>query len=88
MLRIYSLPSRRLASSSFSDSENRDSREHALSNIGIPIEVIKSQVAAAKEVGMGNPAEKNDRSPDSSIAGDHLPQVARTFFRKVGTQPP
>ena len=52
------------------------------------IEEKKSQVAAAKEVGMGNPAEKNDRAPDISIVGDHLPQVARTFFRKVGTQTP
>jgi len=39
----------------------------------------KSQVAAAKEVGMGNPAEKNDRSPDKSILGDHLPLLARVF---------
>ena len=39
----------------------------------------KCQVAAAKEVGMGNPAEKNDRAPDNCILGDHLPTFARIF---------
>jgi hypothetical protein len=38
-------------------------------------------VAAAKEVGMGNPAEKNDRSPDSAIVGERLP-MARIFLEK------
>jgi hypothetical protein len=42
----------------------------------------KRQVAAAKEVGMGNPAEKNDRSPDNSILGDHTPSLASTFSKK------
>ena len=42
----------------------------------------KCQVAAAKEVGMGNPAEKNDRAPDSAIVGDHLPFLASTFSKK------
>jgi hypothetical protein len=41
----------------------------------------KCQVAAAKEVGMGNPAEKNDRSPDMCIVGDHL-FLARNFSKK------
>jgi hypothetical protein len=41
-------------------------------------------VAAAKVVGMGNPAEKNDRAPDNSIVGDHRPSFARIFFRKIG----
>jgi len=40
---------------------------------------------AAKEVGMGNPAEKNDRSPDNHILGDHPPSVARYFFQKNET---
>jgi hypothetical protein len=43
----------------------------------------KRQVAAAKEVGMGNPAEKNDRSPDSAIVGEH-PPMARNFWKKIG----
>ena len=43
----------------------------------------KCQVAAAKEVGMGNPAEKNDRSPDAFIVGDH-PTLARNFSNKFG----
>jgi len=32
---------------------------------------------------MGNPAEKNDRSPDMFILGDHLP-LARIFSDKFG----
>jgi hypothetical protein len=39
----------------------------------------KCQVAAAKEVGMGNPAEKNDRAPDMDILGDHLPPRQELF---------
>jgi|GraSoiStandDraft_4_1057263.scaffolds.fasta_scaffold1262370_1 hypothetical protein len=42
----------------------------------------KCQVAAAKEVGMGNPAEKNDRSPDNCIVGDDLPSLASIFSKK------
>jgi hypothetical protein len=48
----------------------------------------KCQVAAAKEVGMGNPAEKNDRAPDSCIVVDSLPSFARIFFGKFGVDEP
>jgi hypothetical protein len=37
-------------------------------------------VAAAKEVGMGNPAEKNDRAPDMNMLGEHLPRWQEFFW--------
>ena len=45
----------------------------------VAVEIMAGR-PAAKEVGMGNPAEKNDRTPDMCIVGDHLP-LARNFSR-------
>ena len=42
----------------------------------------KCQVAAAKEVGMGNPAEKNDRSPDKDYIRRSPTLIGKNFFQK------